>query len=126
VRKITLLINALLLRRCEEFGFMVIPFLNIMESLNNQPLLVRLDPVTQPLLFTLGANSHPLQVMLRANSQPLLVMLIPLRKLVVRSIILSSLVFYAREITLLICALLSQRCEECGPRLMDFVLLITL
>ena len=38
VREITLLINALLLRRCEEFGFMVIPFLNILESLNSQPL----------------------------------------------------------------------------------------
>ena len=101
---------------------MVVSFFNNLKSLNNQPLLVRLDPVTQPLLFTLGENSHPLQVMLRENSQPLLVMLIPLRKLVVRSIILSSLMCYAREIILLICALLSQRCEECGPRLMDFLL----
>ena len=105
---------------------MVIPFFNILKLFNNQPLLVRLDPVTQPLVFMLGANSHPLQVMLRENSHPLLVMLTQLRKLVVRNIILSSRVCYAREITLLICALLSQRCKECGPRLMDFVLLNTL
>ena len=42
VRETTLLINALLSRRCEEFGFMVIPFLNILKLFNNQPLLVRL------------------------------------------------------------------------------------
>ena len=36
-------------RRCKEFGFMVILFLNILNLFNNQPLLVRLDPVTQPL-----------------------------------------------------------------------------
>src|SRR5713101_5861013 len=114
VRETTLLINVLLSRRCEEYGLMVIPFLNILNLFNNQPLLVRLDPVTQPMLFMLGENSHPLQVMLRANSHPLLVMLTPLRKLVVRSANLSSLVCYAREIILLIYALLSQRCEECG------------
>ena len=82
VRETTLLVNALLSRRCEESGFMVIPFLNILKLFNNQPLLVRLDLVTQPLVFMLGANSHPLQVMLRENSQPLLVMLTPLKKLV--------------------------------------------
>ena len=32
VRETTLLINALLSRKCEEFGFMVIPFLNILKS----------------------------------------------------------------------------------------------
>ena len=71
----------------------------------------------------LGEKSHPLQVMLRANNHPLLVMLTPLRKLVVRSENLSSLVCHAREIILLIYALLSQRCKECGPRLKDFLLL---
>ena len=60
VRETTLLINALLSQRCEEFGFMVISFLNILKFFNNQPLLVKLDPVTQPLVVMLGANSQPL------------------------------------------------------------------
>ena len=61
VRETTLLINALPLQRwCEEFGFMVILFLNILMSLNNQPLLVRLDLVTEPLVFMLGEKSQPL------------------------------------------------------------------
>ena len=60
LRETTLLINSLLSRRCEEFGFMVIPFLNILKLFNNQPLLVRLDPVTFPLVVMLGENSQPL------------------------------------------------------------------
>ena len=60
VRETALLINSLLSWRCEEFGFMVISFLNILKFFNNQPLLVRLDPVTQPLVVMLGENSHPL------------------------------------------------------------------
>ena len=83
LRETTLLINSLLLRRCEEFGFMVIPLLKILKFFNNEPLLVRLDPITQPLVVMLGENSHPLWIMLRASSQPLLVMLTPLRKLVI-------------------------------------------
>ena len=55
--------------------------------------------------------------MLRGNSHPLLVMLTPLRKLVVQSAKLSSLVSYVREIILLTSALLLQRCEECCPTL---------
>ena len=90
VRDITLLINSLLSWRCEEFVFVVILFLNILKIFNNQPLLVRLDPVTRPLVFMLGSNSHHLQVMLRENSHPLLVMLTPLRKLVVQSVNLSQ------------------------------------
>ena len=49
---------------------------------------------------------------MRENGQPLLVMLTPLRKLVVLSANLSSLVSYVRKIILLTSALLSQRCEE--------------
>ena len=46
VRETTLLIYALPSQRYKEFGFIVIPVLNILKYLNNQPLLVRLDPVT--------------------------------------------------------------------------------
>ena len=61
--------------------------------------------------------------MLRENSQPLVVIVTPLRKLVILSAKLSSLVSYAGDIILLTSALLSQRCEECGLRLKNFLLL---
>ena len=48
------------------------------------------------------------------------------KKLVIRSANLSSLVSYAREIILLTSALLLQRCKECGPRLKNILLLSNL
>ena len=46
VRETTLLINALPSQRYKDFGFMVISFFNILDFFNNQPLLVKLDPIT--------------------------------------------------------------------------------
>ena len=99
---------------------MVIPFLNILKSINNHPLLVRLYLVTQPLVVMLGEKSQPLWFMLKTIRQPLWVMLTPLKRLTIQNTSPNFLVTFVRETTLFINALLSWRSEEFGFMVIPF------
>lgn len=93
---------------------------------SHQPLQAMSKACHQLLQAMLGESHQPLQFMLSVNNQPFLSMLgilVLLRNLVKQDEILSSLVNFAREITLLTCSLNIQRYNESSPNSKDILLL---